>query len=297
MPKEILHLTAQHTSENGICLAIRNLSANYPLHWHDYYEIEYVTSGSGKCLINDVEFDFKVGDLLFLTPSDFEEVLLEPNTNATFINISFDNNWINNDIYGNLSEGIVIPDYPAKFIECINSEYDNNDVHNALYIRYMLNCVLIDIIRKSTDINNNVSTSKYSEYVHKALKYTHAHFREQISQADVADNIGLSRNYFCSKFHSEVGMTFKQFLTELRLKYSVSLFINSDLSITDVCMLSGFNDFSNYFHIFKKRYTLSPLQYRKAHTKSDKINFESIEQTYHTRDTKSDSSRILKINK
>lgn len=297
MPKEILHLTDWHTSENGICLAIRNLSGYYPLHWHDYYEIEYVTAGSGKCIINDVEHPFKVGDLFFLTPSDFEEVILTPNENASFINISFDNNWISNSIYGSLSEGIVIPDYPSYLIERINNEYNNNDVHNAQYIQYLLNCVLIDIIRKSTDININASYSKYSEYVHKALKYVHAHFREQISQTDVADNIGLSRNYFCSKFHAEVGMNFKQFLTELRLKYSVSLLINSDLSITDVCMLSGFNDFSNYFHIFKKRYTLSPLQYRKAHCKNDKIKFERIKQTYHTPETECDEQHVLKIKK
>lgn len=286
MSKEILHLTDWHTSENGICLAIRKLSTDYPLHLHDYYEIEYVTAGSGKCFINDVAYTFKTGDLLFLTPSDFEEVKITPNDEVAFINISFNNNWINNGIYENLSEGILIPDYPPYLIERINDEYKNTEAHNAQYIKYLLNCVLIDIIRKSNDINNNPADSEYSEYVHKALKYIHAHFREQISQTDVADNIGLSRNYFCSKFHSEVGMNFKQFLTELRLKYSVSLLVNSDLSITDVCMLSGFNDFSNYFHIFKKRYSMSPLQYRKAHSKNDKITFDRITHTHHTNQTK-----------
>lgn len=295
MPKEILHLTDWHTSENGLQIAMRTLSMDYPLHWHDFYEIEYVLSGSGSCIINDAVYPFKEGDLFFLTPSDFEEVKINAGNSVRLLNISFDNNWIANDIYVSISDGIVITDYPSYLIDRINTEYDQNDIHNAQYIRYLLNCILIDVIRQSSAMSDVVNDSKYSEYVHKALKFIHAHFREQISQTDVADSIGLSRNYFCSKFHEEVGLSFKQFLTELRLKYSLSLLVNSDFPITDVCLISGFNDFSNYFHIFKKRYKLSPLQYRKAHSKRDVVAFNMIEHTHHPDDSVPITNAITKI--
>lgn len=296
MSQEILHLTDWHTSENGLCIAIRNLSADYPLHWHDYYEMEYVVSGSGTCIINDVKYSFKANDLFFMTPSDFEEVKIDGET--SLINISFDTTWISNEIYNSLSEGIVFKNYPSFFIDKISEEYNQSYTHNTHYLRYLLNCVLIDVIRQSSILKETSPDSKYSECIHKALKYIHAHFREQITQSDVAYNIGLSRNYFCSKFHTEVGISFKQFLTDLRLKYSLSLLVSSDISITDVCLLSGFNDFSNYFHVFKKKYGLSPLQYRKAHSKRDMMAFDMIQHTHHPKDANQFTkltNRITKI--
>ena len=293
MSQEILHLTDWHTSENGLCLAIRNLSADYPLHWHDYYEIEYVVSGTGTCIINDVKYQFKANDLFFLTPSDFEEVKIDED--STFINLSFNNTWIANDIYDSLAEGIVITNYPNFLFNKINEEYNQSDSYNKHYLRYLLNCVLIDVIRQGQIMTETSKDSKYSECVHKALKYIHAHFREPISQSDVAYNIGLSRNYFCSKFHSEVGTSFKQFLTDLRLKYSISLLVSSDISITDVCLLSGFNDFSNYFHVFKKKYKISPLQYRKAYNQKDKIAFDVVAHTNHPDDAQKILNKFTNI--
>ena len=281
MSKEIIHLTDWHTTENGLCIAIRNLTSNYPLHWHDYFEIEYVLSGSGTCVINEIEHNFKKGDMFFLTPSDIEEVRINEGDNVKLINISFNMSWISNEIYSNLSYGTIIYDYPTFLLDRITDEYVQHDAHNIRCIRYLLNCILIDIIRHNSKNQDNTYEQKYSEHIHKALKYIHVHFRENITQTDVAYNIGLSRNYFCSKFHSEVGVSFKGFLNDLRLKYSLSLLVNSDLSITEVCMHSGFNDFSNYFHIFKRRYKMSPLQYRKAFKEKDNMEFEPVKTSHY----------------
>ena len=46
-------------------------------HWHTYYELELVVRGSGRHIINGVEYPFRAGDVFLLTPSDFHEFSLD----------------------------------------------------------------------------------------------------------------------------------------------------------------------------------------------------------------------------
>ena len=62
----------QHRRKIGDFLVCQNvLNQNHPLHQHDFYEIEYITEGSGTHLINDKSYSVQKGDLLFITPMDF----------------------------------------------------------------------------------------------------------------------------------------------------------------------------------------------------------------------------------
>jgi len=54
-----------------------------------------------------------------------------------------------------------------------------------------------------------------------------------------------------------------QFINEIRVKHSAKLIILTDDDITKICYEVGFNNLSNYYHLFKKIYGMSPNQYRK----------------------------------
>ena len=73
---------ARHVAVNR-----RNIDS-FPLHWHNYFEIEIILSGRGRHLLNGTEYGLERGDCYLLTPVDFHEVqVLEP---VELINISFD---------------------------------------------------------------------------------------------------------------------------------------------------------------------------------------------------------------
>jgi len=60
--------------------------------------------------------------------------------------------------------------------------------------------------------------------------------------------------------------TFKEYLTSLRLDYAAKLLIISDFSSTEICYTSGFNDFSSFSRAFKKKFFISPSEYRSKNT-------------------------------
>ena len=63
----------------------------YPLHYHDHYEFELVTSGKGRQLFNGEEFELSKNDIFLLRPVDYHQIISNENgfvDNMVITNIS-----------------------------------------------------------------------------------------------------------------------------------------------------------------------------------------------------------------
>lgn len=58
-------------------------------------------------------------------------------------------------------------------------------------------------------------------------------------------------------------MTPSAFINGRKLNYAVNLLMHSDLEIIDIIFESGFQSVNYFYHLFKKEYGMSPLQYKK----------------------------------
>lgn len=67
----------------------------------------------------------------------------------------------------------------------------------------------------------------------------------------------LSRS--CKKYLSK---TPTQLINELRIDYSIKEITTSNNNITEICLDSGFESLSHYYHLFKKQYGMTPLEFR-----------------------------------
>ena len=105
-----------------------------------------------------------------------------------------------------------------------------------------------------------------AEYYRKrCLYYLDLHYMENISEADLAEELKLNRTYFSSLFRTLTGKTFRQALTERRIhEAKVYLKLHRNLRISHIAHLCGFSD-SNYFSLVFHRLTgFSPKNYRNA---------------------------------
>lgn len=234
-------------------------------HWHDYYEIEFIYEGEGTVNINGEDFPFKSGTIHFVTPTDFHSYTFSKTTHIK--KIYFSDFIVNPCSVANsvLNSGIKIMQISSDQFKWINSlfdksiyEYETDSPYKQEYIMYAINLIFMEFAKETnikTLSNNNINTP---------IHYICAHFREDLSLESVAKITGFSTNYFCSKFKKNTGMSFKQFLTEQRLTYAVSLLSNTDLSITDIAMTSGFNSLSYFLKVFINKYKISPKEYKKT---------------------------------
>lgn len=89
-------------------------------------------------------------------------------------------------------------------------------------------------------------------------------FLEPITLADLSEELHLSRSRTAHLVAEACGRTFGEQLKEIRLRHAAGLVRQTDCSIAEAAMDSGFGDVSNFHKAFKKQYGMTPLQYRKS---------------------------------
>ena len=92
------------------------------------------------------------------------------------------------------------------------------------------------------------------------LELNHNASLEQISR-----DFGYSKSYISHLFRSKSGYTLKAYCNKLKIREAEILLQTTDLSVTDVALTSGFNNFSYFISTFKSSHQLTPTARRKLH--------------------------------
>lgn len=98
--------------------------------------------------------------------------------------------------------------------------------------------------------------------IKKAVQYISGNFTKDITLNDVAEHIHLNSAYFSTIFKRYTGFSFKKYLTILRIEESKRLLKNTDYSVTDIAMMTGFEASGYFAKVFKNHTGLTPKQYR-----------------------------------
>ena len=240
-----------------------------PLHWHEFYEIELFLGGSGIATMNGKDYNIERGRLFWVTPTDIHSYVLTEKSET--VNISFSINSIEDiSITERLSmhngDTILLDDDEIEWILMMSKKIRNElrcgEFLAKKYISQIMGCIIIEILRK---IERRKFSDNTPNSIQQAVHYICLHFRENITLENISSYVGLSKNHFCEKFHSSMDITFKEYLTKVRLDYALRLILYTDISINDVSYFSGFNSVSYFLRIFKKKFNISPLAYRKKY--------------------------------
>ncbi len=96
------------------------------------------------------------------------------------------------------------------------------------------------------------------------VKYIDEHYAvEDLSLVEVADTIGMSPSYFSMEFKAEMGISFKQYVTKLRIEKAKELLNNPTYKTYEVAFATGYGDYPHFTKTFKKLIGITPSQYRK----------------------------------
>lgn len=79
----------------------------------------------------------------------------------------------------------------------------------------------------------------------------------------MAAQVYLNPDYFSRAFKEEMGLTFVNYLTDLRMQHSVQLLENTALRVQNIAQSVGYANVSYFSTLFKKKYGMSPYEYRR----------------------------------
>ncbi len=116
-------------------------------------------------------------------------------------------------------------------------------------------------------IKSEEKTGRDSRRIDKILQYIRQHYDTNITIDLLCDKFGCSRSYVSHTFKEATGESFKEYLTDLRIRHAKRLLEITNLTVTEIAFSVGFND-SNYFStVFLHSVGISPLAYRKKRKK------------------------------
>lgn len=102
-----------------------------------------------------------------------------------------------------------------------------------------------------------------SKNISLAADYIRAHYAQPLSLEQVAAQVYLNPEYFSRSFKEEMGQSFVNFLTDVRLGHSVQLLENTALRVQNIAQMVGYSNVSYFSTTFKKKYGMSPYEYRR----------------------------------
>ena len=258
--RDMLHGESIHINVNNA----RNWSGK---HWHNYFEIIYHKRCSGYCILNSERYEITESCLFLLTPKDFHEIFAKENDDSYSLIIAFDERIIDSTVISALTEGpFMIPDADERLCEKIAELYDifrSDAKYREQYIRHLFNCILLQIL-SAADVISSVSRD-INPIVRESITLMLSNPAADFSLEDLAKRFGVTSAYFSRLFHKNAGISFKQYMTALRLEYAKQLLEENEIPIIDVGYESGFNTPSQFYRAFKNTYGIAPSEYRKNH--------------------------------
>ena len=123
--------------------------------------------------------------------------------------------------------------------------------------------MLIDFAERVRDAS--LPLNDIPEDIARSIKYIRLHTNSSLSVQEVADAVGLSRSHLSHKFKEAMGFDISVFMMRCKLEEAKSLLMYSGQSISEISNYLCFSSQSYFTSVFRKKYGLTPKEYRLQH--------------------------------
>ncbi len=135
---------------------------------------------------------------------------------------------------------------------------------NRLTSRDMISGMINDICHKYCLLVKNYTFPEYSKTICDVINYIYMHLDEKLTLALLAEHFKKNAASLSNSFSKEVGVSVTEFIHQARINEAVKYFNMTELSVSEVAVAVGFQDFAYFSRLFKKQIGCSPREYCKS---------------------------------
>jgi AraC-like DNA-binding protein len=262
---------------------------DYPWHYHPEFEIIFVEKSYGIRLMGNHIGNFGDGDLMFISPNlphvwkndknfynnqkdYFVDVYV-----IHFLEDALTKGFFNLPEFAHIKklfllgqQGLLVRGKDVKKIsELIKKVYRSSGID-----RLILFFKTLDTIANTSDYEL-LSSPGYiisfnladSERINKIMNFIMENYAQEIKLEEIAGLVNLNKSSFCRYFKYRTHKTFSQFLNEIRIAHACKLLINKNMTITEICYETGYNNISHFNRQFKLITSSTASEYAKNYLK------------------------------
>jgi AraC-like DNA-binding protein len=266
-------------------LLYHNTLNEYPLHWHNEVELILPLSGSFQVkFYNDSSAVASCvpGDVMLIAPGTLHEYLAVAPGGEKMILLF--------DISRHAQVSSLVPliktlppyvhvkqsEFPVEaarlqnYFWDIERLYGQSDEFLQISVYSLVTLILAQIgsmhlSDAQLPADTGDSQARNIEKLVSVTNYIDAHRNEDLTMEQLAELAGFSKYHFERLFKSCMGISCYQYITKRRIMMAQELLSDTDLSVTDIAMQSGFFSLSTFNRVFKDINGCSPTEYRKLY--------------------------------
>ncbi len=257
-----------------------------PTHWHNEYEIIYIKKGVGIISLDLEPHTVKAGDILLIAPGQLHSIEQKASETMEYENIIFGQEIVSNRhndycynkyFHSLIKRTIQLPaifneetcPYYAGVAGCIDSADEicktfPNGYQLAIksYLFQMFFIIFTNLPKDTAPVKRKKSLDKMK----LIIKYVENNYANDITIEDMANLCDFSQSHFMKFFKNNMEVSFIEYLNNYRLTMASRLLISSTSSIIAIAMESGFDNLSYFNRLFKKKYEMTPSEFRRRYT-------------------------------
>lgn len=256
-----------------------------PLHFHELCELVLILESYGKRVVGNHVDSFSAGDLVLMGPNiphiwRNDDIFLNPQHDeraraivlyfpADFLlrltddqaTISAMQQFIKRSKRGLRFHGQTL-EQATELIKSLAQKKSFSRITGFLN--------LIELLHQAEECENLASEGykptfgeQETNRINNVYIYVMQNFREEVSLGIAAELVNMTPNAFCRFFKRHTQKSFSKFVNEMRIGHACKLLMNKQLSISEICYQSGYQNLTNFNKFFKTIMNKSPREYRK----------------------------------
>ncbi|MCL6588596.1 MAG: helix-turn-helix domain-containing protein [Firmicutes bacterium] len=255
-----------------------------------FYEIQFITGGAGKLIIEGQHYETRKGDLFFIKPGmqvqgiagyfsynlGFDPVYSESREHCYHSNIPF---WAS-DNQTRLPDSDFFDDLPYQYhtsrfdefeplFSGIHQRFLNDRQANQPYMKLLLlqiiNLIYEDLDSHPSRFRRNRINDQYYQRVMNSKRFIDNNLGAKLTLDNLARQFGTSPTFFSKLFKKIMGITPFEYINESRLTKAHKLLTTTYLSIKEVASLCGFENLSYFYRLFKQRFDITPVLFSEGY--------------------------------
>lgn len=289
--KDVLYIPLRDINlyKSGPLFTIKKHSRyqSFPVHCHDSIEINYMYSGSCKQIINGKEYELQTGQTLLLNLNTVHQVL-PLGENDTLLNININQDFLISHFLMRFSVDSAVTrflisaltdsirkdnfllfrseksEHLKQYIEDLLCEWYDPSLVSQDISESLLSLIVLELVLSYKDNFTQDFSINGATPVLPILRYIEENYLT-CTLSETAHIFNLNQNYLSNLLKKHTGLSYRELVQQQKLSASEHLLQSSDLSISEIAHMAGYENVSFFYKKFVEKNHCNPNDYRKKH--------------------------------
>lgn len=242
----------------------------------DHYNIGFVITGDRRNITPTQSYDYHAGDVAMAPPFMYHRTISQSNTPYESYLIKFTPEFIE-PFRRLISPNIIDELYEQKICHFTKAsqekifhmfdemlfEYEKDVPYKEVILQGMLFRLFTTIWEERLSGGATYFHSPLTEPIINALYTIEKDYAGDLTLEQIAADVGLSTAYFSRLFSAQLGISFTEYLSNVRIRHVYTLLAQTDKTVMEIAMETGYCHGDYLATQFKKKTGMTPTEFRK----------------------------------